>query len=323
MEKKVKIGEPFVNCYSKFAALTSILAIDDRAVKWGILHYSIPMYMRSKQNEVFWMDLRSDENTVWEPEWKLCPFIDGDQIETAQIIDNGTFSGFLINCIDKNYCIYTDICVTSIKEYHTKSERQHDLFIYGYDLEEHIFICRDYFSIKYEERRIPFEELEDAFKRKAKCETRKDYNFIYKFRDADRKYTPTLEEYRLYIKKMLYPVNFYSYEPGTEKRFEFYFGTEAYRHLFQDYKNGVLEWNDLRPLYVIRNHLQLLKSLSDCFALSNEDALHSLIKQHEIICHLAIKLGITKNEGIKEKIIALSDDFISKEEQYLEKILTD
>lgn len=43
------------------------------------------------------MDLRSDENTIWKPEWKLCPYIDGEQIETEKIINNGTFTRFVIN----------------------------------------------------------------------------------------------------------------------------------------------------------------------------------------------------------------------------------
>lgn len=83
MENKISIGEPFVNCYSKFAAITSIISVDDNAKIWGYLNYLTLMYMRSEANDLFWTDLRSDENTIWEPEWKLCPYIDGEQIETA------------------------------------------------------------------------------------------------------------------------------------------------------------------------------------------------------------------------------------------------
>lgn len=321
MENKISIGEPFVNCYSKFAAITSIISVDDKAKIWGYLNYSTLMYMRSEANDLFWMDLRSDENTIWEPEWKLCPYIDGEQIETEKIINNGTFTRFVINNIDKGNCIYADICISSIHAYNTKRVRQHDLLIYGYDLKEQTAICRDYFSLKYEEQRIPFEELEKGFYGKYECEDRKDYNFIFKFHQSVNSYNPTFDEYRAYIKKMLKPTNFYSYEPGTEKSFQFLFGLEAYQYLFYDYDKEFLGLNDVRPLYVIKNHLQLLAELSDYFGLPFDELLKELHKLNETICNLAIKYKITKKEETKQKMIAFSNEFLAIEKDYFEKIL--
>lgn len=321
MENKISIGEPFVNCYSKFAAITSIISVDDRAKIWGYLNYSTLMYMRSESNNLFWMDLRSDENTIWEPEWKLCPYIDGEQIETEKIINDGTFTRFIVNNIDKGNCIYADICISNIHAYNTKGERQHDLLIYGYNLKEQTAICRDYFSLRYEEQRIPFKELENGFYGKYECENRKDYNFIFKLHQADNSNNPTFGDYRAHIKKMLNPTNFYSYEPGTEKKFQFLFGLEAYRYLFFDYDKEFLELNDARPLYVIKNHLQLLTGLSDYFGLLFIDLLNELKRLNDTICNLAIKYKIMKKEEIKKKIIALSNDFFSIEKEYFQKVI--
>lgn len=321
MEKKISIGEPFVNCYSKFAAITSILAVNDKAKIWGYLNYSVLMYMRSEASDLFWMELRSDENTIWEPEWKLCPFINGEQIETEKIIEDGTsFTEFVISSIDRNYCIYADLCVASINAYNTKSKRQHDLLIYGYNLKEHTAICRDYFSLKYEEKIISFDELDDGFKRKYGCEERKDYNFTFKLCTKDILHNTTIEGYRVYINKMLNPINLISHEPGTEKRFQFFFGLEAYKCLFDDYDKECLGLNDLRPLYVIKNHLQLLTNLSDYFGLPFDESLTALHKQHRTVCNLAIKYAITKNKEIKNIIINLSQEFVSSEKEYLDKI---
>lgn len=77
----------------------------------------------------------------------------------------------------------------------------------------------------------------------------------------------------------------------------------------------------MRPLYVIKNHLQLLAELSDYFGLPFDELLKELHKLNETICNLAIKYKITKKEETKKKIIALSNDFLAKEKEYFEKIL--
>ncbi|MFR2755407.1 MAG: hypothetical protein ACLTC0_07430 [Eisenbergiella massiliensis] len=317
MEKRISVGEPFVNCYSKFGAITSILDTDSNARVWGYHNYLILMYMRGENNKLFWMDLRSDIKTIWEPEWKICPFLEGYQIETSKIAEHSTFVNFIKEKVDNGFCIYLDLCVDYISAYNVKCDRQHDLLILGYNQERHYAICRDYFGTKYVERNIPFDELENSFNIKLMSEERKDYNFLLKLKSNKL----TVTDYKLYISKLLEPVKFFSVEPGTDNNFQFIFGIETYKYLFDDYRKKNLDLSDLRPIYVIKNHILLLMRLSEFYQSPFNELLSEIYEIIKIICNYTIKYKVTEKHTILEKIISLSELLYRKEKEYLSNIL--
>lgn len=245
----------------------------------------------------------------------------GNKFQLNILFKKKTFIDFLISNVDMKNCIYIDLSIREIKSYHAERERQHDLLIYGYDMQGQYAICRDYFSTKYGECRVPFNEVESSFMRKIGREERKDYNFLFRFQYPDTPSKPDIKEYIRIVKIMQESLHFYSYEPGTNKKIEFVFGLNAYLYLFSDYNKGLLKLDDLRPLYVIKDHLKLMGALSIYFQLPYDELLLKLKEQLEIICNLIIKYNITHDIKLKSKINELANQLVLNEKKYLESIV--
>ncbi|MBW4085045.1 hypothetical protein [Paenibacillus sp. S150] len=247
---------------------------------------------------------------------------------------------FIIECIDLNYYILMMINKSYLSVYQNTYYKDylHDIFIYGYDLEQEIiYFAGSALNGKYSMTSCSFEEFRTAY-----VQSDKDGLFdwlygivLYQYRNTEmHKVNPDL---RLQIKTLLThyieSTHMCLFDFSTTAHYDreqLLFGFDVYRNLIDYINKGGFEQLDIRPFSLFLDHkkimLQRFKYFNSNQYIEEQNIdLGSLVENvqlAEIHWVLALRYNLTKEEKIKEKIIEHLSRFMEKEYEVYSRIIS-
>lgn len=156
---------PAITSWQWHATLFSILGEDENAKKWiysnyiQLRCYNIPEY--TSGDEILLCDMMPGSSSLKECPYLLCSLITKPQIESycGDVID------FIIKTIDLGGYIYGAFDeARMISNVSVDYKFAHELFIYGYNMDEEIFYVGDFtFKDKYAYNTVPFDAVKRGF----------------------------------------------------------------------------------------------------------------------------------------------------------------
>lgn len=91
-----------------------------------------------------------------------CPFIEQNSISREIVKRVSCLISFIIECIrEKNY-IYVLADISKISRYSVNENKNHEIFLYGFDIHQELFFIADYIQGKYIQFTASFKEVEEA-----------------------------------------------------------------------------------------------------------------------------------------------------------------
>lgn len=164
MEKKaiiLQIEKPWIDCYTTYSHLLSILQRDERTYGWIYSHF-INLYMNKDLRQNTWGDFYRPfpyELSFYE----LCKWLDLQKIRRNDVTkDRNSVLEFVTSELEKGYYVHMYIEHSSIKSFET-NDHVHDALIYGIDLDEGIVYVQDVFNLgRLERKKLLIEEFLDA-----------------------------------------------------------------------------------------------------------------------------------------------------------------
>ena len=164
-KKKLPLAKPLITSWQWHASLFSILSDDENAKKWIFSNY---IQLRCYDIEERWTgdtilltDMMPGSSSL-----KQCPYLMFSMMTKAQIESYcGNIIDFIIKTIDLGGYVYGAfdearmICNASVD-----FKFSHELFIYGYNMEEEVFYVGDFtFKDKYAYTTVKFEDVKRGF----------------------------------------------------------------------------------------------------------------------------------------------------------------
>lgn len=153
---------PPITSYPSHANLLSVLLGHEKALPWIHNHY-IQLYGVRKDKEVPWFDFYATGT-----HWNLCPWIEEFRIGRALIDRKWTsFTEFIVDCVETGYyvCATVDRFFVPGHRSYQRSHVAHEIFIFGFDLENQNVDVADFFANgKYEYRKATFGQIEQGFR---------------------------------------------------------------------------------------------------------------------------------------------------------------
>ncbi len=148
---------PIFSVYNWHSGLQSIILKHPDALPWIYSNY-IQIYMNIRP-EITFADFYLNNGLIHTTS---CPFIHQNTISRNVIKQLTSFVHFFIECLKSGYYLYLFVDVSYISGYSRKNKGFHELFIYGFDVNQEIFIVSDYINGKYTNFTATFKEIEDA-----------------------------------------------------------------------------------------------------------------------------------------------------------------
>lgn len=165
VKKILPMGIPVISSFPNYANPLSILQLNSSSRLWCLSNLTVLSCKKIKlSNNELELGLVLFTDTFMDLGcnlWEICPYLYVNQIEKDMIIEKG-FVPSIIDFIDKDRYSYFYVNREKIEAYHSKIG-SHDIFVYGYNLQEKTFYVSDFFYTKYESKAIPFEQLESGF----------------------------------------------------------------------------------------------------------------------------------------------------------------
>lgn len=236
-----------------------------------------------------------------------------------------------ISCINENNYIF-GVFEQSYFFKNCEEPLIHELFIYGYDLEERLFYVADFtFKDTYSYETVSFEQLEAAYRGIGEDQ---DYNFdgrggieLLSF------YSKTHYEFDVYF--VAESIKEYLNGTNTSDRYRMYKNSTAGEYGINVYKAFAAflkenpDFTDYKPLHLIYDHkvlmLERIKFMGLHGFLRNWEEIH---KQYTTIYenirnarNLFLKKLFRKSAAIDERIIEILHDAHNKEQEVLQLLL--
>jgi len=260
------IANPILKCYSKSAALSSVLATEEETIPWVIYSNLQIVYQPLLTKEgamLYWFDTCNEISPFLLQEWVACPFLKNSNY-TREFMECkwGTFSNFIVDNVDSVNYIYTMVNEKHIKAYEKERDSFHDLLINGYIGD--MAVCHDFFSGIYKQLLIPLDELNESFSHLSGCTGIDDYlGGIFTWRLSDLPVfvgnpvcIPNKSDILKRMSSVLYPLSdSYTNQIKDKWPYELTFGIECYSAIIELIGEGLLSIYDLRPFHLLIDHV--------------------------------------------------------------------
>ncbi|UJF35523.1 hypothetical protein [Paenibacillus hexagrammi] len=155
--KVLPLSKPIVDAYPYHANLQSVILNIPESMPWILNNYVQLHTMKLFDN------LRLDYYNYTL--WKTCPWIYYQRIgRDIVLLKWDSIVNFLIEMIESGFYSFFMVDVSQIPSYDIKGE--HDIFIFGFDLDRKVFYAADNFQFgKYQYKEISFEQIEKGYNR--------------------------------------------------------------------------------------------------------------------------------------------------------------
>lgn len=249
--------------------------------------------------------------------WEICPYLFVRSIDRVTI---NTFDikivDFVISSINRNCYCYLYVKTDEIEAYKNR-KGSHDLFIYGYDLQDEIFYCADYFESNYEKAKIPFEQVKKGYANFNEHPLPAFDGILTITNDLPIYYQKRLQQYETYFSEQNYIriiielINEYLHYRWNDKYMfdskEFVYGIDLYDTYIEYFKScDYFDRDIVNSLCLFSDHKKIIHELCLYFDLSNNTkGIWSNIKTQLITLILKyIKWGFDSKISIKNEIIS-------------------
>ena len=161
--KKLPVTYPMITSWQWHATLFSILSDDDNAKKWIFSNY-IQLRCYNIQEIFTGDDMLLADIMPGSSSLKECPYLI-TSIMTKQQIESytGNIIDFIIKTIDLDgyvYGVFDEARILS--DYDVDYKFPHELFIYGYNMDEEVFYVGDFtFKDHYSYNTVSFADIEN------------------------------------------------------------------------------------------------------------------------------------------------------------------
>ncbi|MEK5034032.1 hypothetical protein MKY96_21450 [Paenibacillus sp. FSL R7-0302] len=330
MTKKVlPMKYPPITSWTWHANLLSILSNYEETLPWIYNNY---IQLWSDTHGLFF-DFWPKSNIIFD-----CPWLYNQTLKRETIAGMSTnLSQFFVDAIDLDnyiYGIFDESCIAG-SLVHQKKISPHELFIFGYNLEEQMFDVADFtFTGKYSYTKASFEQVEQAY---LNIDAPKDYleegrgglHLLSFFNKASYHFDTSLVAETL---------NDYLLSKNTSERFrmmdnprDFVFGMKVYEDI-KHYLDLLLQNKDkydIKPLHVLWDHkvmmLKRIQYMKSRKLMNNADIIYNNYKQIVqnmlMFRNMLLKAQLTRNSELIKKIIIGLDDIVSKERCVVEMML--
>ena len=177
MNQILKIEKPWINCYTTYAHMLSILQSDDRTYGWIFSNY-IQIYLNK--------DLRNNSwGEFYRPlpyelmSFDMCKWLSVQKIRRELVVsDQDRLLNYLKNEIKNGYYVYLNIehkCITSFEN----NGHAHDALVYGIDEDKQEVYVQDVFKKgRYESKILKMDEFVEAV---LKCNIPENQDYLHGF----------------------------------------------------------------------------------------------------------------------------------------------
>lgn len=318
MKKILPVNEPLVSTYTSYGALFSLLT--DKMEPWVYNNFIQIRYNKS------WRTLTFDEHRSIMSD---CPGLAFYPI-SREIIDlkfNHSIKDAIVEAINMNkyLMIFIDYYYFSLKQFYLKEHTEHELFIYGYDLEKDLIYVGDNIQKgKFKFVSCPFQEIIDGYNHIPSDTYRflTDIRFVGVEKDASIKINcnQIIDRLEAYLYSRPTYDLMYEQECG--------FGTEIIRQMTAVLKEHTGKF-DIRPFHLLYEHKLLMEKrvqyLLENGYLKEEDIKLSdftlLREQMKSIRNGVIRYNLTFKESRKEKLIEEWDKVRVSEEKLIKQLI--
>ena len=163
--KKLPVTYPMITSWTWHSALFSILSIDENAKKWIFSNY-IQLRCYNIQEIFTGDDMLLADIMPGSSSLKECPYLITSIMTNQQIRSyTGNIIDFIIKTLDIGgyvYGVFDEARILS--EYDVDYKFPHELFIYGYNLDEEVFYVGDFtFKDHYSYSTVSFKDIEKGY----------------------------------------------------------------------------------------------------------------------------------------------------------------
>ncbi len=315
------VNYPPITSWQWHASLFSILANDEFALEWIYSNYvQLRCYPETDSitgNKIYMFDFIPGDSSL-----KECPYLLSEIITQEQILAySKDILSFLLKTLDLSYYIF-GICDET--DMLNRGRRiLHQLFIYGYDLENQVFYVGDFtFTGKYSYTTVTFDKVVNGF---LNVQPGEDFVFNHNYKGMRG----------LYLIKKNTDEKYYSFDSNLVKRTlnEYINGSNTKAHFLQMRNNystnsfginiydGIIDqinlleektntWYDYRPFHITYDHKALmenrLKYMMENKYISFDSEIiikYDLVKNAMLKArNTFIKANVTKEIGMLNKI---------------------
>ncbi len=296
--------QPYFSVYNWHANLQSIILNHPDFYSWIYSNY-IQLYMDIRPEKTF-ADFYLNNGLIHTPS---CPFVEQNSISREIVKRVSCLISFLIECIREGNYIYVLADISKISTYSLNTNKNHEIFIYGFDINQKQFYVADYVKGKYIQYTASFTEVEEA---------------INEMDNTKSDHLPHIEMWR-FLPKSNYSFDIIHVRNQLYEYVNCINSSDKYRQNAMPYSFRVY---GLRVFDIILNHVQNVKNLNvqldrrifhllylrckimcrrlefmvNCGLINNVsdycDSYLTLTKFVEINSNLALKYQQTKNESL-------------------------
>jgi hypothetical protein len=335
-KKTLPMQYPPITSFPPHADLLSVILNHEETLPWFYSHYIQLVCHKNVFEPTFRVDF-------FKPaQWHNCPFINNQKINRDLIARRwSAFADFLIDCLDLGYYImfYLDEYFVSNYKNYQKKHLKHDIFIFGYDLDNRTFDVADFFANrKYYYTKSTFSEIEQGYQNLHLtdiCDYLKGIELIdYRLPTQGYKFdinipARLIEDYLLsYNTSQRYDLSPLDTNANTVSGIAVYNTLIEYLQKISEHK---IKKPDLRSFHVLYDHksvmLLKIKYFMEHNYIKEGESLYNayveILEKTKIVKILVIKYILARDIGLLDKIISRLQLIMLKERETLERILTE
>ena len=284
---------------------------------WGDFYFPFPYELRSIDS-CKWILTQKIHRDVIDGKWE-------------------SIINFIIDSINSNNYVHTNInyFYVPLGPIYNKVHYNHDILIFGYDLDEKVLYVSDFFDMgKYSYEKISFLDFGRAYSSYSIAENM-DYLYsmvcLYKI-NLKCDYVFSLENISNSISSYLYSsIPEYWNNYNSDNRKDIVFGMEIYTTLksyITRVKSSCDSDIDIRPFYMLYDHKKIMvlrvKYLYEHEYYKNYNnqniiGLTKIESQTKNVVYLLIKYNISKNNNILDKVINMLNNLENDEKNILKQ----
>ncbi len=336
-KKVLPVTYPMITTYTHHAHLLSILSNYEDIYPWIFSNY-IQLYI-NKDYIHNWGDFYFPFPYESRPsdtcKWILTQAIHRDTIERKW----ESIINFIIDSINSNNYVHTNVnyFYMPLGPIYNKYHYNHDILIYGFDLNEEVLYVADFFDMgKYSYEKISFSDFSKAYSTYSLAENIDYlYSMVYSYNiNSKCDYMFSIENISNSIKSYLFasiPEYWDCY--NNDNRKDIVFGVEIYTTL-KNYINRIRSSCesdiDIRPFYMLYDHKKIMvlrfKYLYEhgYYKNCNSENIIGFTKiesQTKNIVYLLIKYNISKSNKILDEVINLLNIIENNEKNILKQYI--
>jgi hypothetical protein len=305
--KILQMNEPIINTYNIYGSILSMISNDKDIWPWVYNNFVQIRYVYDWNSYFFDNHHLLFDNCPW-----LYHYIIPRNIILAKW--NSSIKSFIIDAINNNLYIYlyVDRYYISKSNAYLKYSTLHEIFIYGYDIDENIvYVADNLLHGKYIKTKCSFDEIEKGY-----WSINSDNKFFLNIHAFER-----VEKYDLYFDLSQFITNIKNYIYSAKSidvsfKEKCIFGMDSIYLIIDLLDKSLVDENvylDIRAFHLFWEHkllmeLRLKYMVDNSYLINGESFIcgyNSLSKQYLIIRNLVLKYNITHKHDILLRISQL------------------